>query len=328
MSGAGHQLADPFAEARAARAEAAEWLERRENDDWSGQDQAALDEWLGASWQNTSAYWRLEAAWRRADRLGALRNPNAGAAMTIMRTWPWMMLARSAAVLAVAAILGLGAYRWVWTPRVETYSTPVGGRELLTLSDGTQIELNTNTVLRVSGTREARQVWLDRGEAFFDVRHDPNRLFVVNAGASRIIDLGTKFSAERNGARTEVALLEGRARIESAHAPGRAKVLAPGDVAVATATAVSVTQQSAQDLADRLSWQRGMLVFRHATLADAAAAFNRYNNVKIVIADSGIASLTINGTFPTTSIALFYKAAQEAFGLHVESREGELVITR
>ena len=110
--------------------------------------------------------------------------------------------------------------------------------------------------------------------------------------------------------------------------PAHAKVLTPGDVAVATATVMSVTKETAEDLADRLSWQRGMLVFRHATLAAAAAAFNRYNTEKIVIGDPQTAGLTINGTFPTTGVVLFDRAAQEAFGLHVENRRNELVISR
>ena len=330
MSGAGnnHESVSAMTQAQIARTQAAEWLERRDNADWSADDQESLEEWLGESWMNTSAYWRLEAAWDRADRLGALRRPKIGRAMLAVRKWPWPSFARMAAAIVIVAAVGFGAFKLIWTPHVATYSTPVGGRELLTLNDGTQIELNTNTVLRVSGTVHEREVWLVRGEAFFDVKHDAHRLFVVNAGSHRITDLGTKFTARQSGDRTEVALLEGSAQIDAVASLAHAKVLTPGDVAVATATMVSVTKESTEDLADRLSWQRGMLVFRHTTLADAAASFNRYNTEKIVIADPQVAGLTINGTFPTTGIALFDRAAQEAFGLHVANQGDELVISR
>ena len=330
MSEAGnrHEDASAMTQAQMARTRAAEWLERRDNGDWCAADQESFEAWLGESWMNTAAYWRLEAAWNRADRLVALRGPKIGRAMLAVRKWPWPNLARTAAVIAIVGALGFGAFKFIWTPHVTTYSTAVGGRELLTLNDGTQIELNTNTVLHVSGTVHEREVWLVRGEAFFDVKHDAHRLFVVNAGSHRITDLGTKFTARQSGNRTEVALLEGSAKIAAATSPVHAKVLTPGDVAVATATTMSVTKESAEDLADRLSWQRGMLVFRHTTLAEAAAAFNRYNTEKIVIADPQVAVLTINGTFPTTGIALFDRAAQEAFGLHVENQGDELVISR
>lgn len=321
-----HEDVSAMTQAQIARIEAADWLERHVNGDWSAADQESLDAWLGESWVNVTAYWRLEAAWDRADRLGALGHPKTGRAM--LAAQPWFGFARAAAVITLVAALGFGAFKLIWTPRVSTYSTPVGGRELLTLNDGTQIELNTNTVLRVSGTVHEREVWLIRGEAFFDVRHDAHRLFVVNAGTQRITDLGTKFTARQSGDRTEVALLEGSAKIAAQSSPAHAKILTPGDVAVATANKTSVTKETTEDIADRLSWQRGMLVFRHTTLAEAAASFNRYNTEKIVIADPRVAGLTINGTFPTTGIALFDRAAEEAFGLHVENRGDELVISR
>jgi len=318
----------PMTQAQMARAQAAEWLERRDNADWCAADQENLEAWLGESWMNTSAYWRLEAAWSRADRLVALRRPKIDSAVSAVRWWPWLNFVRSAAAIAIIAALGFGTFKWLATPHVSIYSTPVGGRELLTLNDGSQVELNTNTVLRIAGTVRGREVWLDKGEAFFDIRHDAKRLFVVHAGTHLITDLGTKFTAHQSGDRVEVALLEGRARIEAVGSPAHAKILAPGDVAVATANAMSVTQQSAEDLADRLSWQHGMLVFRHTTLADAAAAFNRYNTEKITIGDPKVAGLTINGTFPANAIALFDRAAQEAFGLHVERHGDEMVISR
>src|SRR5882762_6142527 len=51
---------------------AAKWLAERDSGDWTPNDQAALDQWLGESSANTVAYIRLEAAWKRADRLKAL----------------------------------------------------------------------------------------------------------------------------------------------------------------------------------------------------------------------------------------------------------------
>jgi transmembrane sensor len=151
---------------------------------------------------------------------------------------------------------------------------------------------------------------------------------VVNTGAQRIVDLGTKFTARRNGSLTEVSLLEGRARIETTGASAHSAILSPGDVAVASADRVSVSVRSTQDLADQLGWQRGMLVFRHTPLVQAAQAFNRYNDRKIVIAGPGIGRLTINGTFPTNAIGLFSRAAKDAFGLTVEERKGKIVISR
>ena len=71
-----------------------------------------------------------------------------------------------------------------------------------------------------------------------------------------------------------------------------------------------------------------MLVFKHTTLADAAAEFNRYNREKLVIADPAAAKLTIDGTFPTNDVGAFTDAAQTIFGLQVKNHGDEIVISR
>ena len=78
-----------------------------------------------------------------------------------------------AASLAILAIIGVTAGKFlVPHAQVRTFTTPVGGHEVVSFADGTKIELNTNTVLRASMTTDQRTVWLDKGEAYFQVKHD------------------------------------------------------------------------------------------------------------------------------------------------------------
>ena len=55
-------------------AQAAQWRERRDGSDWCETDQAELDTWLAESIGHRVEYWRIDAAWVRADRLGALKS--------------------------------------------------------------------------------------------------------------------------------------------------------------------------------------------------------------------------------------------------------------
>jgi transmembrane sensor len=105
-------------------------------------------------------------------------------------------------------------------------------------------------------------------------------------------------------------------------------LLTTGDVAIANGDALTITQQPAEELARELSWRQGMLVFNNTTLADAVAEFNRYNHVKLVIADQSIAQLKIDGTFPENDTALFTRAAQQLFRLRVGQRGQVTVISR
>ena len=308
--------------AEAIEAAAADWLmERRDRDDWNETDQAELEAWLAQSVSHRVAYIRLQATWSRTDRLAALRRPDIEAS-SAPRRFP--VFAAIAASVALAA-LGVAEMQFFAQPQEKTYTTPLGGRELISFKDGSQIELNTDTVLRTRMTTQTRTVWLEKGEAYFRVKHDSANPFVVIAGERRITDLGTKFLIRRETGRLEVALLEGRVRFSAGGK--QSALLTPGDEIIA-AKDTSLTKKSVQDIANELGWRRGVLVFQHTTLAEAAAEFNRYNTQKIRIADEEAARRTIDGTFLINDLEAFTDAAQTIFGLRVETHGDGIVIAR
>ena len=310
--------------------EAATWLERREREDWADADNAALETWLAQSPANRLAFWRVKGAWSQTERLNALRPATAlkPAAIRARKTRPVLRFA--AAAIAVAVIGGYAASNILSGPAYKTYSTGVGVRETITLPDGSQIELNTDTSVRVAEAALHRNVVLDRGEAFFQIKHDAAHPFVVTAGNSRVVDLGTKFTVRAETGRVEVALVEGRARIEplEGNTRGRIATLAPGDVAVAEKDSLHVRTLPTRDLADDLGWRRGVLIFRRTTLSEAAAQFNRYNTHKLIVPDASVAELQLGGTFQSNNPELFARIARDVLGLRIQNRGSETVISR
>ncbi len=318
------------ANAKAIQLRAAEWIsERHESGEWTDEDEAALDAWLAQSPAHLLAYWRLDAAWNRTHTLSEARGP----ALSARRRVGLALLMKIAAGFAVLAVLGFAGVRYAVSPHDRTFSTPVGGHETVTFADGSRIELNTNTVLRARMTTEQRIVWLEKGEAYFQVKHDPAHPFIVMAGDHRVTDLGTKFTVRRETGKLQVAVMQGRVwldetgKAKNPHAPQTA-MLTPGDFATATPDSISVTRKSQAQLQGGLSWRHGVLVFKYATLAAAVAEFNRYNSEQLVIADPAIAKLTIVGTFPDNQVDAFIDAAQTIFGLKVKPHGNEIVISR
>jgi len=314
--------------ALATRSTAADWLVARQmSEKWTEEDQAGLDRWLGQSPANRIAYWRLDGAWRQAKRLTALRQPMRPSSQPQSSGRGSRAFKFATAAILVAAVGAIGGQYLVGSA-VKTYSTPVGGRLTVSLKDGSRIELNTNSVLRVYGDAGHRLASLDRGEAYFQIEHDAARPFVVSVGKQRIVDLGTKFSVRTGNGTVRVALIEGSAKIETTDgAANQQRILVPGDVAVAKANAISVTKKVVSRLNDGLAWRRGMIEFDRTTLAEAAGEFNRYNQIKVVIADPSIAKLTIHGTFPAQDVWAFADAAQAYFHLHAEKRGSAIVIS-
>jgi transmembrane sensor len=307
---------------------AADYVERRDSDAWTENDEAELEAWLAESIAHRVSFLRLNSSWRRTERLVALHPPKEGPdiAPDPSSTAHYLKIA---AVFGV--ILGLGGLlaTYLTTPRTETYSTPVGGREILTLRDGSKIELNTSTSVRVALGGKERAVTVEKGEVYFHVRHDASRPFVVTAQGHRVVDLGTQFSLRVDRKAVKLALFEGSVRFDpDAHANAKPEVLTPGEVLTASVGHVLVKKEPLQDLLGSLAWRRGMIAFHNTTLAAAAAEFNRYNQTKIVLEDPRAATETINGMLPINDLAEFAHVAKNLFGLHAENHGDEIVLTR
>ncbi|MBT9499690.1 MAG: FecR domain-containing protein [Burkholderiaceae bacterium] len=312
--------------------QAADWLARKDGERWTPEQQQALDDWLAASTLHRVAYLRLDSAWQRADRLRALQS--AERPQPVMPQVPAALLARPWVRRSLGGLGGLAIALMAWVlvgdfnlakPDTEHYATAVGKREAVALADGSRLTLNTATRVRTAVTAQERRVWLDQGEAFFDVAHDASRPFVVIVGTQRVTVLGTKFSLRRDGERLRVAVLEGRVKVQSDGA--QATVLTREDAAVADARNLLVTKKTPQQLQASLSWLQGKLIFDQISLAEAAQQFNRYSHRQLVIADPAAAQIRIGGSFDAGNVEAFARLLHVGFGLEVQLQGDEIRIS-
>lgn len=311
-----------------AEVQAAMWLELRDREDWNAEQQAAMEVWLAESPGHRLAYLRLYAAWNYADRLAAMRQPRFGQLISSGRKIGPAAF-KIAAACAVVAAIGVEATSYSAKPQTQAFETPVGGHETLKLADGSRIELNTNTKVRMSLSAGQRRVWLDRGEAYFEIQHNAARPFTVVTGNHRVTDLGTKFTIRANGDSLRVALLEGRARLETDSVWNQPQtiLLTPGDVVVATKTNLSMERQPARLLNDDLGWRHGMLIFDRTPLADVVAQFNRYNTKKLAVSGPA-ARMKIDGTFPADNVKDFLHLARAVLDLNVEQQPDAIMLSQ
>jgi transmembrane sensor len=327
MSGSGQ--ADLSNSASAVEDIAAGWVvDRQTIENWTAEKQAEFDMWLAQSVAHRTAYLRVNAGWKRTDRLTALRNSTErSAAGTRLRRASWSKIAVASCLAVGMAVL---AGNYLTRASGQIIETPRGGHESLMLADGTHVELNTDSAISVQLGQDVRNVELLRGEASFQVKHDAARAFVVTVAKRRIVDLGTKFLVRLSPGSFEVALLEGRARLEGDpdSSQQHAIVLSPGEIAVATEHGTQVSMRSRQELLDRLAWQHGMIVLHEESLARAAEEFNRYGGPKVIVVGQKIAALTVNGAFQTTGAEDFAANMHEIFGLQIEHQNGSIVLSR
>ena len=286
--------------------QAAAWLARKDGEHWSALEQAQLDQWLALSTAHRLAYLRLQASWSSADRT-PLPHP---APKALPRFSQWRIAA--AVLVTVGAAAGLLAGRDNLSE--VRYETQLGAHQTLALKDGSKLTLNTATLVRARVGQSERTVWLDKGEAYFEVAHDAAHPFVVIAGANKITVLGTKFSVRRDAGGTDVVVVDGRVQVESAKS---AVVLAKHQKVVASLDKMEQSEESDARIEQILGWREGKLVFDQATLAFAATEFNRYNKTKLVMADTEAAKLQIGGRFDVGNVKGFAHLLQQGFGLEV-----------
>jgi transmembrane sensor len=195
-------------EQRAARAEAAAWIVRLHGPHRSAELEAAFRDWLGAHPQNGRQFERVTEVWDAGSSVPVPGVPR----LTRWKEPPfgrkWSLAA--AVFLSVCGLIGWATWR-VWTD--PTYTTGIGEQRVVRLDDGSRLSLNSGTHVRITYSDSERLVELERGEACFEVAHNPSRPFTVTAGSHRVTALGTTFVVRYETARTAVTLLEGRVAV-------------------------------------------------------------------------------------------------------------------
>ncbi|MBO9707470.1 MAG: FecR family protein [Caulobacter sp.] len=199
-----------------------------------------------------------------------------------------------------------------------TYSTGVGQSFSARLSDGSRLTLDTDSQVRVRFSDGERRIELLRGQALFEVAHNAQRPFIVQAGDTRVRATGTRFEVRKIGQDVRVTLTQGSVEIVDADAKSKAWRLKPGETLalkpadVASATPMPVDVQAAT------SWTSGALIFQDLPLDQAIAELNRYSRQKMILAQGAPHASRISGVFPTGDNDDFIAAVTWHYGLRAE----------
>jgi transmembrane sensor len=302
--------------------QASRWLAARDAD---ASPNAAFERWLDTDIRHRVAYLKLEAAWLRSDRLRDLRPLDREVNRDLLRPprryWT-LAIAASVLLVSIAATIYFAQTQLGW----QRYETRVGGFSRVVLEDGSVIDLNTDSELRVRMGANRRDVQLLHGEGRFQVAHDASRPFVVAAADAAVRAVGTAFSVRlRDSRQVDVLVSEGTVDIASARV-GYTPPVHAGEAAVVLADHVSVRHLQAQQVERRMAWTTGRLQFRGETLEEAVAEFNRYNRRQLRITDASIAPLRVGGTFNATDPESFAAALATAFGIQIASTPDNIVL--
>ena len=114
-----------------------------------------------------------------------------------------------------ALVLLIAGTVWWNLERFPIYATEIGERRSITLADGSTVDLNARSRLRIEFAKQERRVELLEGQALFQVAKDKNRPFIVSSGDATVQAVGTQFDVYRRTNGTTVTVLEGRVAVYS-----------------------------------------------------------------------------------------------------------------
>ena len=322
-----------------------------------------------AAWRRVQTPWALLGEQATAPELIRLRRAALAHAHDVgrsrwLRMWRFSLsgaLAAAAGILTVTIVTLL-----VWqTQRSEVYRTRAGERRVVTLADGSQVALDSQSEVKLRYSAHARELTLTKGQARFDVFHDVERPFSVAADGHKVIATGTAFNVDLLGSSLLVTLIEGHVvvlpqgagtRFVGPAAPGASAQVTglpvtPADKGRGPGSLSRIVLDAGEQLVlsptappnilhvnvDRATaWENGELVFDNEPLSDVVVRVSRYATHPIIIGDDTTASMRISGVFHTrdaqgfvtTVVSYLPLRAQQAADGSIRLTSRELVSAR
>lgn len=317
------------------RDEAVRWRVLRDQRKLTAAEARAFSEWLqdprhAAAYEEAARSWALIRPGAGNARLERLREEALALAPAPSRSWRPALAAAAVGVLVAGAALvwHRASMHAVRAPVIASsglttmrdYVTAKGERLEITLPDGSNVSLNTDTALDVEFSEGQRLVRLRRGQAIFSVAKDSARPFLVQAGDRQVRATGTLFDVYLAQDRLQVVLAEGEVVVTRLH-PGERTAppvrLSPGQALVARGGAADEVQT--RDARRALRWRDGFVEFDDTSLAEAVAEMNRYSERPVVLRDARTGALRISGVFRTDEPEQFLNVIQEVLPVRVHT---------
>jgi hypothetical protein len=176
--------------------------------------------------------------------------------------------------------------------QIHTLVVPKGGEFFLTLPDGTEVFLNSNSRITYPCrfSESSREVHLE-GEAFFRVKHTDSIPFLVVSDRSVTRVLGTEFNIKSDSRESKITLCKGVVEVESISTKAK-RVIAPNEQATITEKIFSVEEVDSYEIG---AWTEGKFYFKSKTLGEISDKLNEWYNVEFSFKEEKTKSIQFTG---------------------------------
>ncbi len=349
-----------FPDSKSVETQASEWLAILDAEEPSEEVIQGFKEWVNADDKHRQSFEGLIEFWGDLNILTQVVLPREEAPKQTVSDsfWSAHKLTVSSMILFITVVSAL----WI-TPDFQeqaplVYVTKVGEQKTIELPDHTTVFLNTNSQIEVDYDDQKRRIRLLRGEAHFDVFHNPQKPFEVFAEKRLVRAIGTAFAVHIRKVDVEVIVTEGIVEIDNAEPitlnvqvsnqqdlsdglgsdsvgleQGLKQTSFESSVQVKAGNIARYDRQTldqirmvvAQQVEDELSWRQGMLIFKGEPLEKVVEEVSRYTSLRIIIPERQARELKIGGFFKIGDTESLFEALQEGFDIHVNRVSDNMV---
>jgi transmembrane sensor len=323
---------------------AAEWMVRIRSGELSGRDQRDLEKWLAQKPENkrelekSRQLWRLSAQLRNSPTARSLlerdelsKGSKGWLAGSSLKRY-LAPAAAAAAVILVSFLVLPQIERFLSSSRIAADGATTARGEIAnyTLPDGSTLTLDAASTVRIAFNDKQRIVYLSGGEGFFDVKHNPDRPFIVVAGKKRVVVAGTKFNVDYfpKESDMEVAVVEGLVNVTfpTPNAGNATMPIKQNEVVQFPANGSIVRRPMTAARAS--AWREGKLYFDDAQLSEVLTSLNRYSKKPLTISNPEMGKLTVTGMFRAGDLDAVLLSLNDLYGLKGQELADRWLLTQ
>jgi transmembrane sensor len=321
------------------REQAVQWIVRIHSGSATDGDRRAWEAWLAAKPEHRHEFEQVSRMWSALDHAeSSLKKEidkaeefwiQQAASRQGSRRFRWSSAWTTFAGVTLGFLI-LTVWWWTLPPEAIQYETAKGAQRQVILADGSAVMLNTDTKMTVQFSRGSRVISLDRGEAWFTVKHDERRPFTVQVANGAIRDIGTQFIVNKLAHNVRVSVWEGIVEVGT---QGFGE-----SVAAARPVMLHAGEQLSYGMDGRLSdiglferdevgsWKGGKLIFRSQPLQHVLAEIMRYREEDIRLLDQTLEEYPVSGVCDIHDIETFLQLLQDVLPVRAQRVRGNVIL--
>lgn len=306
----------------------------------SEEETKELLEWIEEDEKNRELFFQIKAAWQNTGALRIYFDPDKEwkklhRRITKIRRHNyqgfWVRFSRIAAVFFIAFAVGWFV-KTQYTKEPDRswlkVTVPTGQITQLTLSDSSEVWLNSESTFRYpSDFPEHRNVFLS-GEAYFNVNEEKEHPFTVKTDYLDVQVEGTRFNvrAYRDDGEFQTTILEGKVALNDGKYNKTRSILYQGDQASFSKrnNKLSVLQLTGNP-EKSIGWIKGRYEFQNEPLSQILNFASRWYDVEFVVKDKELKNTRFTGVmkreFPPEQLLNLIKKTEDI----VTKRKGDKI---